>query len=97
MCNKHIEKADKACKKFEFLQKAKADIPYVEGKHFKEVFERLWKEKGLPDAPEKKKEEKKPKAEGKPKAEKVEEEEVFHIKDISALIGREMKSEVNSK
>ena len=59
---KHIVTADKTSKKFEFMSKAKAEIPYVEGKVLKDIFERMWKEKGLPDVPEKPdKKEKKPK------------------------------------
>ena len=45
------------------MAKAKEKIPYVEGKLLKDVFERMWKAKGLPDnvVAEKDKKEKKPK------------------------------------
>lgn len=64
----------------------------------KDLFEAAWKAKGLPDKVVVEKE-KKPKKEEKGKEEKKEEEkeEVFHIKDLSELIGREMKSALNSK
>lgn len=58
-----IENANEKSKKFEFMAKAKEKIPYVEGKLLKDVFERMWKAKGLPDnvVAEKDKKEKKPK------------------------------------
>jgi len=48
------------------LAKIKEKIPYVEGKLLKDLFERIWKEKGLPEnvVTEKEKKEKKPKEEG---------------------------------
>ena len=89
-----IQTANEKSKKFEFLGKVKEQIPFVEGKILKDLFEESWKAKGLPDNVVVEKEKK---AKPEKQAEKEAEEEVFHIKDISELIGREMKSSVNSK
>lgn len=90
----HIATANEKSKKFEFLAKVRDQIPFVEGKLLKDIFEESWKAKGLPEnvVAEKKKVEK-----AQPDPVKAAEEEVFHIKDISELIGREMRSAVNSK
>lgn len=72
----HIQTANEKSKKFEFLGKVKDQIPFVEGKILKDLFEESWKAKGLPDVVVVEKEK-------KIKPEKEVEEEVFHIKDIS--------------
>lgn len=44
-----IQTANEKSKKFEFLGKVKDQIPFVEGKLLKDLFEESWKAKGLPD------------------------------------------------
>ena len=85
---KNIEGANEKSKKFEYLAKIKDKIPSIEGKLVKDLFEAIWKQKGLPDkvvVEKEKKEKKGDKGKDKPKAE---EEEPFQIKDISTLVGR---------
>lgn len=44
-----IANANEKSKKFEFLARVRDQIPFVEGKLLKDVFEEAWKAKGLPD------------------------------------------------
>jgi glutaminyl-tRNA synthetase len=94
-----IQDANQQSKKFEYLGKVKEKVPSVEGKVLKDIFEAAWKERGLPDKPVVEKIDKKEKKGEKPEkgAKKEEEPEAFQIKDISTLVGREMKSSNNSK
>ena len=82
--SKNIQGANEKSKKFEFMAKCREEMPSVEGKLLKDVFESAWKEKGLPDKVVVEKEKK----DKKEKVEKVEQEETFQIKDLSSLVGR---------
>ena len=47
--DKNIEGANEKSKKFEFLAKVREQMPSVQGKLLKDLFEAAWKAKGLPD------------------------------------------------